>query len=158
MQKFCVIFAMSLLLLVTPFIGKAEASSSDSASLIDTAASLQGIKYAYGGTTTAGFDCSGFVTYVFNQHGIKLSRTSSGMYASGTKVNKEDLQAGDLVFFNTSGKGVSHVGIYVGDGKFTHASTSKGVRTDKLNDPHYWGKRYVGAKRITGSSDVAFKK
>ena len=61
---------------------------------------------------------------------------------------KTNLETGDLVFFNTSGKGVSHVGIYIGDGKFSHASTSRGVRVDKLNDPYYWGKRYVGAKRI----------
>ena len=124
--------------------------------LSETASSLQGIRYAYGGTTTAGFDCSGYVRYVFNQHGIELSRTSSGMYASGTKVDKSDLEEGDLVFFNTSGRGVSHVGIYIGDGNFAHASTSRGVRIDKLDDPHYWGKRYVGAKRISGVNDVAF--
>lgn len=158
MQKSIAFFAIVFVLLFTPNIDQAEASSSDSASISETASSLVGIRYAYGGTTTAGFDCSGYVNYVFNQHGIKLSRTSSGMYASGTKVDKSDLIEGDLVFFNTTGKGVSHVGIFVGDGKFAHASTSKGVRIDELNDPHYWGKRYVGAKRITGANDVAFKK
>lgn len=55
---------------------------------------------------------------------------------------------GDLVFFNTSGKGVSHAGMYIGSGKFIHASTSKGVRVDKLNDPYYWGNKYVGAKKV----------
>ncbi|GEN83046.1 hypothetical protein SLU01_13580 [Sporosarcina luteola] len=157
-QRSFAFFAIAFLLFFAPFMSQAEASSSDSASIVETATSLKGIKYAYGGTTTAGFDCSGFVRYVFNQHDINLSRTSSGMYASGTKVDKEDLKAGDLVFFNTSGKGVSHVGIYVGDGSFAHASTSKGVRVDKLNDPYYWGKRYVGAKRVTGGNDVAFNK
>ncbi|MGG0669544.1 C40 family peptidase [Sporosarcina koreensis] len=156
-QKPFALFAIVFVLLFAPFIGQAEASSSDTASISETASSLIGIRYAYGGTTTAGFDCSGYINYVFNQHGIKLARTSSGMYASGEKVDKNDLVEGDLVFFNTSGKGVSHVGIYVGDGNFAHASTSKGVRIDKLNDPHYWGKRYVGAKRISGASDVAFK-
>ncbi|WP_432357406.1 C40 family peptidase [Sporosarcina sp. UB5] len=155
-QKPFAVIAIVFVLTFTSFIGHAEASSSDTATITETASSLVGIKYAYGGTTKAGFDCSGFVTYVFKQHGIKLSRTSSGMYASGTKVEKDDLIEGDLVFFNTSGKGVSHVGIYIGDGKFAHASTSKGVSIAKLNDPHYWGKRYVGAKRITGANDVAF--
>ncbi|MFS0688564.1 C40 family peptidase [Sporosarcina sp. 179-K 8C2 HS] len=156
MQKSFAYLAIVFVLLFAPFIGQAEASSSDTASISETASSLVGIKYAYGGTTTAGFDCSGYVNYVFKQHGINLSRTSSGMYASGTKVDKSDLEEGDLVFFNTSGKGVSHVGIYIGDGEFAHSSSSKGVSIAKLNDPHYWGKRYVGAKRITGSSDVAF--
>ncbi|MCM3711721.1 C40 family peptidase [Sporosarcina luteola] len=156
MQKPFALFAIVFVLLFAPIIGQAEASSSDTASISETASSLLGIRYAYGGTTTAGFDCSGYVSYVFNQHGIKLSRTTSGMYASGTAVDKSDLVEGDLVFFNTTGKGVSHVGIYVGDGNFAHSATSKGVSIAKLNDPHYWGKRYVGAKRITGANDVAF--
>jgi len=77
------------------------------------------------------------------------------MHASGTSVSKANLETGDLVFFNTAGNRVSHVGIYIGDGKFAHASTSKGVRVDKLNDPYYWGERYVGAKRISGVNAVA---
>ena len=157
MQKPCAIFALSLLLLVAPLNGQAEASSIDSAAITSTATSLKGIKYVYGGTSKAGFDCSGYVQYVFKQHGVNLSRSSSGQYATGTKVANSDLVVGDLVFFNTTGKGVSHVGIYIGDGKFAHASTSRGVRVDKLNDPAYWGKRYVGAKRITGVVDVASK-
>ena len=71
------------------------------------------------------------------------------MYASGRVVKKASLRNGDLVFFNTTGRGVSHVGIYVGNGKFAHASTSKGVRVDRVNDT-YWGKRYIGAKRVAG--------
>ena len=77
------------------------------------------------------------------------------MYASGTAVNKADLAVGDLVFFNTTGKGVSHVGIYIGNGEFAHASTSRGVRVDKLSDPYYWGDRYVGAKRVATLDAVA---
>lgn len=157
LQKPFAVFALSFLLFVSPFIGQVEASSSDSATISETATSLKGIKYKYGGTSKAGFDCSGYVQFVFKQHGINLSRTSSGMYATGTKVAKSDLTVGDLVFFNTTGKGVSHVGIFIGDGKFAHASSSKGVKVDKLNDPHYWGKRYVGAKRITGVTEVASK-
>lgn len=154
LKKAFSIIAMSILLLVAPFAGQADASTNVT-SITKTATSLTGIKYRYGGTTKAGFDCSGYVGYVFNQHGVKLARTSSGMYASGKSVKKSNLQAGDLVFFNTTGRGVSHVGIYVGNGKFAHASSSRGVRVDKLNDPYYWGKRYIGAKRVIGSTNVA---
>ena len=149
-KQMVVIFAMAFLLILAPFTGQAEASSK-SDDISKTATSLIGIKYSYGGNTTSGFDCSGFITYVFNEHSINLSsRSSAGMYESGTAVNKAELETGDLVFFNTTGKGISHVGIYIGDGEFVHASTSKGVRIDKLNDPYYWGDRYVGAKRIAG--------
>jgi cell wall-associated NlpC family hydrolase len=154
MKKIISIIAMSLLLLVAPFAGQADASSKP-AEISKTAKSLIGIKYSYGGTTKSGFDCSGYVSYVFKQNDIHLARTAASMHASGTSISKANLETGDLVFFNTSGNGVSHVGIYIGDGKFAHASTSKGVRVDKLNDPYYWGERYVGAKRISGVNLVA---
>ncbi|MET0961076.1 MAG: C40 family peptidase, partial [Psychrobacillus psychrotolerans] len=101
-----------------------------------------------GGTTKAGFDCSGYIGYVYKGKGVNLPRTAAGMYNSGKRVKKASLAVGDLVFFNTTGKGVSHVGMYIGGNKFIHASTSKGVRVDKLNDPYYWGNKYVGAKRV----------
>ena len=126
----------------------AGAGSASAASMLDnTIDDLLGITYKYGGTTTKGFDCSGFVGYVFDNYDIDLPRTSSGMFKKGDKVAKDDLRPGDLVFFNTSGSGVSHVGIYVGDNKFAHASTSKGTRIDSLS-MDYYEKRYVGAKRI----------
>lgn len=115
---------------------------------------LIGIGYQYGGTTTKGFDCSGFTSYVFEQFGIELPRTSKDQAAVGTKVAKSELKAGDLVFFNTSGKGISHVGIYLGDGTFAHASTSRGVIITDLNDSYY-AKRYVTARRIL--SDAQFQ-
>ncbi|SDM44013.1 Cell wall-associated hydrolase, NlpC family [Psychrobacillus sp. OK028] len=149
-QKVMAIILLSVLLVTAPFAGNTEAASSvNSSELVATAKDLIGIKYRGGGTTKAGFDCSGFVSYVYKDVGVGLPRTSSGMYSSGSKVNKSDLSSGDLVFFNTSGKGVSHVGIYIGDGKFIHSSSSKGVSIAKINDPYYWGKRYVGAKRVT---------
>ncbi|MEK4384823.1 C40 family peptidase [Solibacillus sp. FSL W7-1464] len=112
-----------------------------------------GVRYSYGGTSAKGFDCSGYVRHVFKEMGItSLKRTSSEMYNQGTKVSKEDLEPGDLVFFNTSGKRISHVGIYIGSGKFIHASTSKGVIKTNINDKYYWGKKYVGAKRIASFS------
>ncbi|MDV6377030.1 C40 family peptidase [Sporosarcina sp. GW1-11] len=148
-KKIISVVAMSILLLVAPFAEQAEASTK-ATKISKTATSLTGIKYRYGGTTRAGFDCSGYVGYVFKQNGLKVARTSRAMYASGRAVKKSNLRSGDLVFFNTTGRGVSHVGIYIGNGKFAHASTTKGVRVDRINDPHYWAKRYVGAKRVAG--------
>ena len=148
-KKIITIFSLSLVLAAGTFGGNtAEASSVSSTKIVSSAKNLVGIKYRFGGTTKAGFDCSGYIGYVYKQNGIKLPRTSAGMYSTGKSVKKANLQTGDLVFFNTSGKGVSHVGMYIGNGKFIHASTSKGVRVDKLNDPYYWGKKYVGAKRV----------
>lgn len=106
-----------------------------------------GTPYQSGGTTTKGFDCSGFTTYVFDKMGVDLPRTSASQSKTGKAVAKSDLIAGDLVFFNTSGKGVSHVGIYVGDGKFAHSSSSKGVTISKLSDSYY-ETRYVNARRV----------
>lgn len=147
-QKVISVLALSALLIVAPFAGQTEAAGKTT-NITKTATSLSGIKYRYGGTTRAGFDCSGYVGYVFKKNGLKVARTSKGMFASGRAVKKASLRNGDLVFFNTTGRGVSHVGIYVGNGKFAHASTSKGVRVDRVNDT-YWGKRYMGAKRVAG--------
>lgn len=117
--------------------------------LIETAIKLKGVKYKYAGTSPeTGFDCSGFTTYVFAQYGIDLPRSSSDMYALGEAVKRSELRAGDLVFFNTSGNKISHVGIYIGNNQFIHSSTKRGVIITSLDDPHYWSKRYVGAKRI----------
>lgn len=158
-KKFFVVFSLVIMFAAGPFIGSAEAAAQvEAGKLTKVAKSLIGTRYVYGGTTTKGFDCSGFLGYVFDSVGVDLPRTSSAMYATGDKVEKKDLEPGDLVFFNTSGKGVSHVGVYIGDGKFAHASSSRGVRVDKLNDPYYWGKRYVGAKRVADTVMVASAK
>ena len=106
-----------------------------------------GVSYKTGGTTTNGFDCSGFTSYVYKKLGLSLPRTSATQYKVGTAVSKSKLKAGDLVFFNTSGRGVSHVGIYVGSGKFAHSSSSRGVIISPLSQSYY-ANRYVGAKRI----------
>ncbi|TQR21309.1 C40 family peptidase [Psychrobacillus vulpis] len=152
-KKIITIFSLSVVLAAGTFAGNTEAASSvASTQIVSSAKSLVGIKYRYGGTTKAGFDCSGFVGYVYKQNGVYLPRTAAGMYSTGKAVKKANLAVGDLVFFNTSGKGVSHVGMYIGSGKFIHASTSKGVRVDKINDPYYWGKKYVGAKKVANVS------
>ena len=104
-----------------------------------------GTPYVFGGTSTSGFDCSGFVQHVFAMLGIGLPRTADAQYDVG-KPAVGGPRAGDLVFFDTYG-GVSHVGIYLGHGQFVHASTSHGVMVSKLSEA-YWASRYVGAKRI----------
>lgn len=106
-----------------------------------------GTPYKWGGTTVKGFDCSGFILYIFNQYKVDLPRTSKSQAQEGTKVDQADLQPGDLVFFNTNGRDISHAGIFIGNGQFAHASSSKGVRVSKLSDDYY-EKRYVTARRI----------
>ncbi|MHC1759027.1 MAG: C40 family peptidase [Negativicutes bacterium] len=116
--------------------------------IIVTALSHRGVKYRFGGAAPTGFDCSGFVMYVYNRHGIKLPRTADKQYEFGKKLKgKNDLKPGDLVFFETYEKGASHVGIYQGNGQFIHASSSKGVTVNRLAETYY-AKRYLGARRV----------
>ncbi|HEY6326313.1 MAG TPA: C40 family peptidase [Candidatus Cybelea sp.] len=104
-----------------------------------------GVPYSFGGTSTSGFDCSGFVQHVFAMLGIALPRTADAQYDAGHRAVGGP-RPGDLVFFDTYG-GVSHVGIYLGEGKFVHASSSHGVMVSHLSES-YWAARYVGAKRL----------
>jgi len=115
--------------------------------LEDTIDGLLGIRYKYGGTDENGFDCSGFTGYVFAAFGIDLPRDSRSQAGLGVKIDKSELRIGDLVFFNTDGKRISHVGIYIGDGKMAHASTSQGTTITDINSGYY-AKRYVTARRI----------
>lgn len=114
------------------------------------ALSLTGIRYKYGGSTPeTGFDCSGFVRYVFKQAAsLTLPRSAIEISQLGTPVPKNELQPGDLVFFNTLKSTFSHVGIYLGNNKFIHSPSSGGkVRVENMQDS-YWTKRYNGAQRI----------
>jgi len=104
-----------------------------------------GVPYVFGGTSTSGFDCSGFVQHVFALLGIGLPRTADAQYDVGRPAVGGP-RPGDLVFFDTYG-GVSHVGIYLGRGKFVHASSSRGVTVSRLAES-YWASRYVGARRL----------
>lgn len=153
------------LLIFSIAAGSVFASSSTATKADDTVMNtyidnVLGTKYKYGGTSTkTGFDCSGFVGHIFRKMGYELERRSADIATQGTKVAKDDLIPGDLVFFDTSGSnngGITHVGIYVGDGQFAHASTSKGVRYDSL-DSSYYKPRYVTARRVLADTDyVAF--
>lgn len=129
------------------------AFANSSASLINTARNYLGTPYLLGGTTPAAFDCSGYTQYVFKKEGISLPRVTSQQITVGKPVAKKDLAVGDLVFFNTTGRGVSHVGIYTGSNNFIHASVSKGVMVSSLDDPYYWKNKYIGARRVTDFSD-----
>lgn len=105
-----------------------------------------GSPYRWGGESPSGFDCSGLVQFSFGHFGVSLSRTSYGQYQQGYAVSRGNLIPGDLVFFNADGPGASHVGIYVGGGKFVNAA-GWSVQVDSLYDP-YWSSHYIGAKRV----------
>lgn len=121
-------------------------SRSVSSELAEHALSLKGVPYVFGGTSRSGFDCSGFIQYVFKESGISLPRTSFEQYKVGSSVSRDKLQSGDLVFFSTYAKGASHVGIYIGGGSFVDAS-DVGVGSSKL-DNTYYSSRYLGARRV----------
>jgi cell wall-associated NlpC family hydrolase len=116
--------------------------------LSGTALKLRGAPYRNGGADPNGFDCSGFVWYVFAQHGLSLPRTVEDQFRAGGAVPTPDLLAGDLVFFSTTAPGASHVGIVVGGDWFVHAPSGSGVvRVERLGTP-YWASRFIGARRI----------
>lgn len=106
-----------------------------------------GVPYVFGGTSPSGFDCSGYVRFVFAQAGISLPRTADAQYEVGYAVSTGELQPGDLVFFSTYEAGPSHVGIYLGDGNFINASSSRGVSVASIYGG-YWGSCYIGARRV----------
>lgn len=112
------------------------------------ALALVGSPYRAGGADPSGFDCSGLVQYVFARHGLRLPRSVIEQSLIGTSVPRGSIVAGDLLFFATSGRGPSHVGIATGPGAFVHAPSSTGeVRIEQLRAP-YWEQRFVGARRI----------
>jgi len=113
-----------------------------------TALALRGSPYRNGGADPGGFDCSGFVRYVFDQHGLGVPRSVGEQFRSGRAVATDAVQPGDLVFFNTAGGGASHVGIAIGGDEFVHAPSTHGVvRVDRIGGG-YWASRFVGARRL----------
>ena len=123
-----------------------------SAKILKTAAQYKGVPYVFGGTTPRGFDCSGYVQYVFAKHGIRLTRTADTQAREGKFVSKKNLKPGDLVFFTTYEPGASHVGIYAGNNLFWNATSSRGIMLSNLTDS-YWGPRYYTARRILTGND-----
>ena len=116
--------------------------------VVGTALSLQGAPYRNGGADPSGFDCSGFVAYVFAQQGLALPRTVSEQYQWGRPVASDSPAPGDLVFFTTVAPGASHVGIVVSTDQFVHAPSSTGVvRVERFSSP-YWSSRFIGIRRV----------
>ena len=151
MKNLLPLFLISIMLLVacqsTP---QRRSSNHSSNELTEYALSLQGTPYRYGGSSPdSGFDCSGFVGHVFKHTlGKTLPRSSADISRIVVNLQYASLKPGDLVFYNTLNKDFSHVGIYLGDGKFVHSpSTGKSVTTANMND-RYWRSRYNGARRI----------
>lgn len=123
----------------------APAPAANDGSVVGIAHGLKGIPYVYGGGTTAGFDCSGFTTYVFAQAGRSLPRTAAAQYSATSRISKSQAQPGDLVFFSQGG-GIDHVGIYLGGGNFIGSQTSTGVAVSTINSG-YWANYVAGFGR-----------
>lgn len=142
------------------FYGKVAGSVSDSsASIINNAMQLIGVRYRYGDTVQTGFDASAFVKYVFKDNlGFLFPAKAGDMSKVGLQISRENLRPGDLVFFNTLQRENSHVGIYVGENKFIHApARGSGVRVDDMSTV-YWDQRFDGARRVSPSSKEVFQK
>lgn len=119
--------------------------------IVKEASKYKGVPYVFGGITPKGFDCSGYVQYVFKQLHASLPRTADIQAQEGVFLTQSQLKPGDLVFFSTYEAGASHVGIYAGNGKFWNATSSKGIMLCGLRD-YYWGTRYYGARRVLVSN------
>lgn len=115
--------------------------------IVKSASQYKGVPYKFGGATPKGFDCSGYVQYVFGRCRAKLPRAADEQALQGIFVTQRQLKPGDLVFFTTYAAGASHVGIYAGNGKFWSASSSRGVVLSSLQES-YWKSRYYGARRV----------
>ena len=126
----------------------ARGSAAASTTAAEYAVEMVGKPYRYGGFTPAGFDCSGLVHYSFGRAGVRLPRDTPGLRRVGDELDWNELARGDLVFFDQEGKKASHVGIYLGDGRFVHAPSSGGrVRIDRIDAP-YWRRHFTEARRI----------
>ena len=127
-----------------------EASYSKGQEIADYALQFKGYRYVHGGSSPSGFDCSGFTSYIYKQFGYSLNRTASGQLDNGTPVSMSELQPGDIVIFKkgNSSSRATHVGLYIGNSQFVHASTSKvGVIISKMSDAYYTT-GFVGGRRI----------
>ncbi len=132
-----------------------QLSEIDKQQLLEDAKYFKGGKYVWGGTTPKGFDCSGYVQYLYKKHDVNLPRTAWAQSKKGLSIDKEDLQKGDLLFFLTDKKRgipITHVGIYIGNGEFIHAASKKdGIIISPITHGSY-AKTFVSARRVTQSS------
>ncbi|MDT8901225.1 NlpC/P60 family protein [Anaeroselena agilis] len=127
---------------------RAQAETRKAQQLVAFAKKFVGVPYVWAGRSPGGFDCSGYIWYVYNTFGIQLPRMADGQFEVGVPVSRRHLAPGDLVFFSTYEPGPSHVGIYIGGGKFIHASSgAEEVTVTPLNKQYYL-ERYLGARRI----------
>jgi murein DD-endopeptidase len=127
---------------------RVKASDTTASKAADTAVSMLGKPYKYGGNTPTGFDCSGLVHYSYSRVGVDVSRDTRTLKTQTSLTRVSDLRRGDLLFFDQEGQKSSHVGIFIGDGRFVHAPSTGGkVRTEKL-DAKYWQKHFVEARRV----------
>ena len=133
----------------TPLTTAARLTSPIKLSMLKSIDRYRGVPYKWGGDTMKGMDCSGFTMKVFGESAnLNIPHNAAAQYKLGAKINRRQLKFGDLVFFrDIESKGVSHVGIYIGNEKFVHASLSKGVINSSMNQKYY-KKRYVSARRI----------
>ena len=146
-----VMTAAQALSIFRPHASTAVVSNShgDADSLISSAMGFIGVAYRFGGTTPRGFDCSGFMQYVFRKaFAVNIPRTAAAQANFGSKVSRSNLQAGDMVFFRTSGRRISHVGMYVSNDRFIHSPrTGKSVEITSLSSK-YWSSKYATARRV----------
>lgn len=129
-------------------VGAVTARTLKADTIIKTAKKYAGVPYVWGGVSPSGFDCSGFTHYVFLQNDITIPRVSKDQYNAGVWVNKSALKPSDLVFFTTYEPGPSHVGIYLGNNQFIHASSGAGKITISDLNNVYYSQHYIGAKRV----------
>lgn len=146
--------AFLLFFSMSPFMSAKTEAATIGESIVAYGKKFMGVPYVFGGTTPSGFDCSGFVQYIYkNAAGISLPRTTDQQYNVGTTVDKSDLQPGDLVFYaNTYKKGISHVGVYAGDNMVLNATSSNGIALVSM-DNSYWGPKYAGSKRVQATEE-----
>ena len=123
--------------------------TADGYALSGTALSLRGAPYRNGGIDPSGFDCSGFVRYVYGQHGLAMPREVREQFRIGKSIDRSGLEPGDLVFFSTVAPGASHVGIMIGGDQFVHAPSERGVVRVESLGAQYWASRFIGARRVS---------
>lgn len=154
MKKLAVLVVLAALL--APVAVAEETPQAPRPGMVERALSWIGVRYRFGGQDEKkGFDCAGLVKRVFSTMAVDLPRTAAAQFRQGCIVKRDELQPGDLVFFeNTYKRGISHVGIYIGDGEFVHAaSRRRAVTVDRLDSP-YFDKRFAGGRRVTTAAVV----